>query len=98
MRVSTYWVTSWLPLQVTRMPGYFGFARAVDSTAGGASDLGATCFDAGADSPAAEVLIMGNVGARGSAGCTGEPGDLSDSESCESVGRILPKTQRKSVS
>src|SRR5436190_7700719 len=29
MRVSTYCVTSWFPLQVTRMPGYFGPRLAV---------------------------------------------------------------------
>jgi hypothetical protein len=27
MRVSTCWVTSWLPLQVTRTPGYLGAGR-----------------------------------------------------------------------
>src|ERR1043165_2054031 len=29
MRVSTYCATSWLPLQVTGMPGYFGFGRSL---------------------------------------------------------------------
>ena len=30
MRVSTYCVTNWLPLQVTRKPGYLGLACLAD--------------------------------------------------------------------
>src|ERR1051326_1428087 len=81
MRVSTYCVTRKLPLHVTRMPGYFGLARAAGVARGGASDLGATGFDAGPISPAAEVLIetgedFFREGARvGLTGWLGEGGD-----------------------
>ena len=46
-----------MPLQVTRMPGYLGFDRAVGAGACGVSDLGTTDLDAEFFSPAAEVLI-----------------------------------------
>src|SRR5687768_4845086 len=39
------------------MPGYFGLDRAAGLAAGGAASLGASGFDAGFFSPAAEELI-----------------------------------------
>src|SRR4051812_3674711 len=72
MRVSTYCVTSWLPLHVTRTPGYFGFDRPAGAATGGVPDLGIAGLDAGSVFPAAEVLIGEELDARRRVGLLGK--------------------------